>query len=94
VPCSWTAGPLSSSAARAFSWWARFGLTVREQDVLAALSRGLSVAEISVDLQISRHTVKSHVHNVYLKLDVHNRLEAVRLLLLEDTLFRNPYNWL
>jgi DNA-binding NarL/FixJ family response regulator len=73
---------------------ARFGLTAREEDVLAALSRGLSLAEIGSDLQISRQTVKSHVHNLYLKLDVHNRLEAVRLLLLEGTLFQNPYNWL
>lgn len=72
---------------------ARFGLTAREEDVLAALSRGLSLAEIGSELQISRQTVKSHVHNLYLKLDVHNRLEAVRILL-EGTLFGNPYNWL
>jgi DNA-binding NarL/FixJ family response regulator len=72
---------------------ARFGLTAREEDVLAALSRGLSLAEIGAELQISRQTVKSHVHNLYLKLDVHNRLEAVRIIL-EGTLFGNPYNLL
>jgi len=72
---------------------ARFGLTAREEDVLAALSRGLSLAEIGNELQISRQTVKSHVHNLYLKLDVHNRLEAVRIIL-EGTLFGNPYNLL
>ena len=72
---------------------ARFGLTAREEDVLAALSRGLSLAEIGTELQISRQTVKSHVHNLYLKLDVHNRLEAVRIIL-EGTLFGNPYNLL
>jgi len=72
---------------------ARFGLTAREEDVLAALSRGLSLAEIGSELQISRQTVKSHVHNLYLKLDVHNRLEAVRIIL-EGTLFGNPYNLL
>lgn len=71
----------------------RFGLTAREEDVLAALSRGLSLAEIGTELQISRQTVKSHVHNLYLKLDVHNRLEAVRIIL-EGTLFGNPYNLL
>ena len=59
----------------------------------AALSRGLSLAEIGTELQISRQTVKSHVHNLYLKLDVHNRLEAVRIIL-EGTLFGNPYNLL
>ena len=72
---------------------ARFGLTAREEDVFAALSRGLSLAEIGTELQISRQTVKSHVHNLYLKLDVHNRLEAVRIIL-EGTLFGNPYNLL
>jgi DNA-binding NarL/FixJ family response regulator len=72
---------------------AKYGLTAREEDVLAALSRGLSLAEIGHELQISRQTVKSHVHHLYLKLDVHNRLEAVRLLL-EGTLFGSPYNWL
>jgi DNA-binding NarL/FixJ family response regulator len=71
----------------------RYGLTAREEDVLEALTRGLSLAEIGHELQISRQTVKSHVHNLYMKLDVHNRLEAMRLLL-EGTLFGSPYNWL
>jgi len=68
-------------------------LTKREQQVLDALGRGLGRAEIARELQISRLTVKSHVHNVYRKLEVHNRLEAARLLL-ESKLFGNPYNWL
>lgn len=72
---------------------AELHLTKREQQVLDALGRGLGRAEIARELQISRLTVKSHVHNVYRKLDVHNRLEAARLLL-ESKLFGNPYNWL
>jgi DNA-binding NarL/FixJ family response regulator len=72
---------------------AGFGLTPREQQVLDALMRGLGGVEIAHELQISRATVKSHVHNLYLKLGVHNRLEAVRLLL-EETVFGPIYNWL
>jgi DNA-binding NarL/FixJ family response regulator len=72
---------------------AELRLTKREQQVLDALGRGLGRAEIAHELQISRLTVKSHVHNVYRKLEVHNRLEAARLLL-ESKLFGNPYNWL
>ena len=72
---------------------AELRLTRREQQVLDALGRGLGRAEIASELQISRLTVKSHVHNVYRKLEVHNRLEAARLLL-ESKLFGNPYNWL
>lgn len=72
---------------------AELHLTKREQQVLDALGRGLGRAEIARELQISRLTVKSHVHNVYRKLEVHNRLEAARLLL-ESKLFGNPYNWL
>jgi DNA-binding NarL/FixJ family response regulator len=72
---------------------ADFRLTRREQQVLDALGRGLGRAEIAQELQISRLTVKSHVHNVYRKLAVNNRLEAARILL-ESKLFGNPYNWL
>jgi DNA-binding NarL/FixJ family response regulator len=72
---------------------AELRLTKREQQVLDALGRGLGRAEIARELEISRLTVKSHVHNLYRKLEVHNRLEAARLLL-ESKLFGNPYNWL
>lgn len=71
---------------------AAYGLTTREGDVLAALARGLSLAEIGRELQISRPTVKSHVHNLYRKLEVNNRLEALRTIV-ESALFDNPYNW-
>jgi DNA-binding NarL/FixJ family response regulator len=53
-------------------------LTVREQTLLDALSRGLSTKAISSELWISEKTVKFHLTNIYRKLGVHNRTSAMR----------------
>lgn len=50
-------------------------LTRREEDVLGLLVRGMSVPEIERVLSISRSTAKTHVHRIYVKLDVHTRDE-------------------
>jgi DNA-binding NarL/FixJ family response regulator len=52
-------------------------LTEREQDVLQALSEGLSNRAIAERFGISRSTVKFHLHAVFEKLGVHGRAEAV-----------------
>ena len=52
-------------------------LTGREQEVLQLLAAGLSNAEIAQRLFISLPTVKSHTGNLYGKLGVHSRQEAV-----------------
>lgn len=52
-------------------------LSVREADVLAALARGLPNAEIASELRVSENTVRFHLKNIYEKLDVTNRTEAV-----------------
>jgi LuxR family maltose regulon positive regulatory protein len=52
-------------------------LTPRELDVLALLGLGLTNAEIGERLVISLPTVKSHTRNLYSKLGVHSRREAV-----------------
>jgi two-component system, NarL family, response regulator LiaR len=51
-------------------------LTHREQEVLAALAKGLLYKEISHHLSISIDTVKKHCKNIYQKLNVRNRTEA------------------
>jgi LuxR family maltose regulon positive regulatory protein len=52
-------------------------LTGREQEVLQLLAAGLSNAQIAQRLFISLPTVKSHTGNLYGKLGVHSRQEAV-----------------
>ena len=50
-------------------------LTVREEAVLARVSRGLTNAEISEELHISLSTVKTHITSLMNKLGVRNRVE-------------------
>lgn len=56
---------------------ARFGLTEREIDVLRLLAAGRSNPEIAALLFISAATARTHVSNIFAKLDVHSRTEAV-----------------
>ncbi|MDO6596108.1 response regulator transcription factor [Oceanihabitans sp. 2_MG-2023] len=53
-------------------------LTEREIDVLEQLSKGLSYNSIGSNLIISTGTVRKHIENIYRKLQVHNKLEAVQ----------------
>jgi LuxR family maltose regulon positive regulatory protein len=52
-------------------------LTPRELDVLALLARRLTNGEIAAELGIAPGTVKTHTLNIYAKLAVHDRREAV-----------------
>jgi two-component system response regulator DesR len=54
------------------------GLTDREVEILGALSRGLSNDQIAKELWVTQQTVKFHLTNVYRKLGVKNRSEALR----------------
>ncbi|NNC70906.1 MAG: response regulator transcription factor [Flavobacteriaceae bacterium] len=53
-------------------------LTRRETEVLEHLSKGLSYNLIADNLIVSGGTVRKHVENIYKKLQVHNKLEAVQ----------------
>jgi LuxR family maltose regulon positive regulatory protein len=53
-------------------------LSERELQVLRLLGSGLSNPEIARELIVSVHTVRSHVKNIYGKLDVHRRWDAVQ----------------
>ena len=46
---------------------------VREADILAYLAKGRNAAWIQEELTISPHTVKSHIYNIYRKLDIHSQ---------------------
>lgn len=53
-------------------------LSNREVEVLEQLSRGLSYSVIAENLFISPGTVRKHIENIYKKLQVHNKLEAIQ----------------
>ena len=52
-------------------------LTEREAEVVAAVARGLSNAEIGNELHVSISTVKAHIASSMSKLDARNRVELV-----------------
>lgn len=52
-------------------------LSVREQEVLTLIARGFSYAEIARLKSLSVHTIQTHIKNLYGKLAVHSKNEAV-----------------
>lgn len=58
-------------------FWKLAKLTPREQEILELLSKGDLVKEIAGALGISNWTVQGHVKNIFEKLKVHSRTEAV-----------------
>ena len=53
-------------------------LTNREVEVLEQLSKGLKYNAIADNLFLSAGTIRKHVENIYTKLQVHNKLEAIQ----------------
>ena len=56
---------------------AALGLSSRELEVLELVARGLSNREVADQLFVSESTVKTHVSNLFIKLDVKRRTQAV-----------------
>lgn len=54
-----------------------FNISNREQEILNLLAKGYLYKEIAVQCGISTGTVKQHIHNIYEKLHVQNRTEAL-----------------
>ncbi|MFC3283879.1 LuxR C-terminal-related transcriptional regulator [Litchfieldella rifensis] len=53
------------------------GLTHRELEIIGLLGSGASNSEIADRLFVSEHTVKSHLYNIFRKIKVHNRIQAM-----------------
>jgi len=52
-------------------------LSLREKEVLELVAKGLLYKEIAIRLEISTETVKKHLKNIYQKLHVQNKVEAL-----------------
>lgn len=74
--------PMTSHIARkilnSFHGTAQSPLSVRETEILRLICDGLQYRTIGERLFLSPHTVKTHLKNIYSKLHVHSRAEAVR----------------
>lgn len=68
----------------------RAGLTASEQRVLEALARGLSNKEIAAELWLTQQTIKFHLTNIYRRLGVANRTEAVHYAY-QHRLVKHPF---
>lgn len=56
-----------------------FNLSKREVEILEKISNGLNYNQIADQLFISAKTARKHIENIYQKLHVHSKLEAVQL---------------
>lgn len=57
---------------------AAHGITAREAEIIRLLLEGKDNRRITEELFISDHTVKNHIHNIYRKLGIQNRIQLVR----------------
>lgn len=76
-------GPMSANIARmvinSFRRNEQSPLTKRETEILEQISIGKSRKRIAEELYIDLETVKSHIKNIYHKLDVHSKADAIKL---------------
>src|SRR5882672_10834129 len=56
----------------------RLGISPRELEVLELISKGLSNQEIADQLFVSVNTVKTHTSNLFMKMDVKRRTQAIQ----------------
>ena len=69
---------VATTESEALPWWyVEDPLSERELEVLQHVARGLSNQEIADKLFLSAGTVKRHMSNIYQKLDVHSRTQAL-----------------
>lgn len=75
--------PMSLSIARmvveSFQMQPDSPLSERETEVLQSIAEGKSYSKIAADLFISRETVRSHIKNIYRKLEVSSKADALKI---------------
>lgn len=70
---------LLTSAKRGDGDSAKTTLTEREMDILKGLVRGLDYKKLAEELYLSPYTVRTHITNIYEKLHVTSKVQAVKL---------------
>lgn len=82
--------PMSKKVSRSLveSFHCKFDspLSERETEVLQLLAKGKTYKEIAEQLFVHPETIKSHLKNIYIKLNVHNKTEAIMKALDEKLL--------
>ena len=63
-------------------------LSKRETEILQAFANGFSYQEISDAMFISPHTVRTHIKNIYNKLEINSKSEAVRWVIQHQWVFQ------
>jgi len=58
----------------------QFSLTKRERELVELIYQGKSNKEIAEELFLSESTVKTHIYNIFRKMDVKNRIEVIRII--------------
>lgn len=81
-----SAGPLSAKNSRASEAGSKSLLSIREREVLGMLVEGGNHRTIAEKLFLSPDTVRNHIRNIYEKLHVHSRSEAVAKAIRGDLL--------
>lgn len=64
-----------------------FGLTQREQEIMHSLICGKSRKEIAEGLYITSNTIKTHLHNLYGKLDIHSEADLKAFVAKRERMF-------
>jgi len=58
----------------------KFNITNREKEIILLLIKGHSYNQLAEELSISLTTVKTHVHNIYRKAEVKNKIQLINLI--------------
>lgn len=58
----------------------KFNITNREKEIILLLMKGYSYNQLAEELVISLTTVKTHIHNIYRKAEVKNKIQLINLI--------------
>lgn len=65
-------------------------LSQREREILERVAHGHSIEDISSELLLSPHTVRTHIKNILRKMGAHTRAHAVAMAISEGLIDHTP----